>query len=407
MNRRLRLRFATHGLAAAIGLAAGMVWLDGEMPATRMEDATLSAPSAAARKETVSSWVTASLANAGQQREEIDHYRDWEKLPIPELLQRNRREADEEKADLQREIDAIITASARFLDHPDPASLIRDLGRTDDAATFAAFHAWQQRDPDAAFAFLCRNWRMADDSWTTPALLEREYGREWMMRKLHDVQTPYRLRNSLALGLAQSLAWDGDLTGLIRLYQAVLEPKFKDTIAYQIGSDWPLADPAETARMLSAAPVELRNRLLGAWAPLVNNPFMGHSMPPQYASVEWFRQLRAALDPSLVPAGIRDNPCDPWYLMLTPDPAGQQESTEANLETIAPALPDDARALNFLDRNRVLWDAAADTKTRETILQHARSKWRVWHDFAPRHAEAWRDTLPSGHPLRQDLTKSE
>jgi hypothetical protein len=144
MHRVLGL--VSHGIVWAIGLFGGRMLFDHSGTGVFVGDPPSPVP--ASHAQVAAAWRDQSLAKARAERWRIDHYRDWEKLPVPELLKRHRREVAEQRAEYQQRLDAIVTASSQYRDLTDPAAAIRaEAGKqgTEGAdAAFAIFHAWRE-----------------------------------------------------------------------------------------------------------------------------------------------------------------------------------------------------------------------------------------------------------------------
>jgi hypothetical protein len=328
----------------AIGLFGGLVLLHRHGPGLGLFVSNPPPPPPAGQARVVAAaWFDQALAKVKADHEETSSFSDREKLPIPELLKQYRRELEEERAEVNLRLDAIVNASSRYRDHPDPAAAMRTAlkNQTDEGTNtaLAIFHAWRERDLDAALACLARSWRLLDELYTTSALLEREFGRDWMAQQLRDDKLPYRMRRTIANGLATHFAWDAGLAGFITCYQTITDPELKDRFWERFADEWRLQDPPEVARILANdCPAAVRDKLLNDWAPPQGtfSDFSFHPPDPAtYVTVEWFKQVRGALDPSLVPEAIRDNECKPWWLELLPvakpEPASLDETIKSNL----------------------------------------------------------------------------
>jgi len=335
--------FASHGIVLAIGLFGGLVLLDRHGPRLGLiaSDPPQPPPAPAGHaRAAATAWLDQALAKVKVSREEANSLSDREKLPIPELLKQYRRELDEERAETNPRLDAIVNAASRYQDQPDPAAAMRAAlkNQTDEGTdtALAIFHAWRERDPAAALACLGRNWRLLDELYTTSDLLEREFGPDWMAQQLRDDKLPYRMRRTIATGLATHLGRDAGLAGFITCYQTITDPELKDQFWRRFAGEWRLEDPPEVARILAnGCPAALRDKLLDEWAP-PEGPIADFS---PYVTVEWFKQVRGALDPSLVPEEIRDNECKPWWLerlpMTKPEPASLDATIKSNLTDVA------------------------------------------------------------------------
>ena len=129
------------------------------------------------------------------------------------------------------------------------------------------------------------------------------------------------------------------MAGFITCYQTVTDPELKDQFWRRFVDEWRLEDPPEVARILAnGCPAAVRDKLLHEWAPpeVMFADISFHPPDPSaYATVEWFKQVRGALDPSLVPEAIRDNECKPWWLerleIATPEPASLDGTIKSNL----------------------------------------------------------------------------
>ncbi len=339
MHSPRRFGFTSHAVVLAVGLSGGLLLLDQRRLGLPVDAPPPQEP--ASHAQVAGAWLEQALAKAREEREKSDHCMDWEKLPIPELLKRNRREVDEQRAEIDPRLDAIISASSRYRDQADPEAAMRATLRTlTDEATdtaLAMLHAWLVRDPEAALAGLGRNWRLLDDWYMLPALLEREFGRAWLAQQLGDEGVPYRMRHAIAHGLGTYLAWDAGLAGFLSSYQAVTDPVLRDRLWSTFTQEWPLEEPREVARILTnECPPALRNKLLDLWAPPQGDVFQQGSFPASYrVSVEWFKQVRDTLEPAMVPEAIRDNKCQPWWLerleKTKPEPASLDASIAALL----------------------------------------------------------------------------
>ena len=111
-----------------------------------------------------------------------------------------------------------------------------------------------------------RNWGLLERDYIA-ALLERNFGIEWMKAKIADDGTPYRLQTVLACELGTQSAHGKGLAGLLETYKSIPDPRLKIQMAWHFTFDWPLDEPKVVARFLSAdAPKELRVTLLQEWA---------------------------------------------------------------------------------------------------------------------------------------------
>lgn len=343
-NRGLGL--ASHGFVLAIGLFGGLVLLDRHGPGLGLLSVDPPPPPPAPAdhaRAAAAAWFDQALTRVKADHKETNSLSDREKLPIPELLKQYRRELDEKRAEASQRLDAIVNAASRYQDQPDPAAAMRaaqnDPTDKGSDAALAIYHAWCGRDPNAALACLGRNWRLLGDWETTPALLEREFGRDWMARQVREDKLPYRMRRIIASGLASHLAWDAGLAGFLNCYQTVTDPELKDQFWRRFADEWRLEDPPEVARILTnGCPPAVRDKLLDDWAPPQGtfSDFSCHPPGPSaYVTVEWFKQVRGALDPALVPEAIRDNECKPWWLehlpMTKPEPASLDATIKSNL----------------------------------------------------------------------------
>ena len=335
-----RLGLASHGFVLAIGLLGGLVLLDrhGLEPGRLASTPRPPAPSAHARA-VAAAWLDQALAKVTADRKESNHFLDREKLPIPELLKQIRRDSKEERAETSQRVDAIVNASSRYLDQPDPAAAMRDAQKNPTAenidTALAIFHAWRERDPEAALASLGSNWHLLGFCDTTPALLEHEFGRDWMAQQVREDNLPYRMRRAITSGLASHLAWDAGLAGFLTCYQTIPDPELKDLFWRRFAQEWPLDDPLEVVSILTNnCPPALRDKLLHQWAP-PESPFSNHSLETTNVTVEWFKQVRGGLDPSLVPEAIRNNECKPWWSnpfgIALPEPKSLEEAIHSNL----------------------------------------------------------------------------
>ncbi|MEO5912900.1 MAG: hypothetical protein ABIS50_01620 [Luteolibacter sp.] len=301
-----RRAFASHGLALLIGGFGGLAILDNSKTAGNQNGTSTTKSVGAGANEMAETWIGDSLGKIREKNTEKE-LSPRKPLTMAEQLRANRVEAEKERKEYADQVDEILAEAPRYANEPDPAAAIREnmrAGRWQENHSMAIFQAWIDKDPEAALAELARNWKL-QESEDIPLLLERKFGREWLAQQIGDDDAPYRFRNSALDAFARDLAWDGGLDGLLKAYNSIANPKMKLRLVYWFSWNWPLDDPAATARILSEnVPVEMRNSLLDKWKPPTDfgSSFpMNPSTPFPYMSHEWYHQLCEAMAPGSLP----------------------------------------------------------------------------------------------------------
>lgn len=283
---------STHGAAVLLGFFVMKGWLIGGSVA-KSHDQQPAPPVHGSREERTSAWIDDTLRKV-REREAAESNAKQPTLTLPETLEKLQLEVATNDTKLQERIERVANAARNHHAGLDPAEAIRAAlraARTQDEVALVILQAWLERDPVAALAELGRNRGLLRDR-AIPEMLEREFGSEWMIAQIGDDLAPYPLRTVLASWLGLKLARGERLDELLRQYHAIADPKLKSELAAGFAGNWPMGDTAVIARFLAdQAPVDLRRQLLAEFGRGVN-PFGRDSNP------EWFKKLRAAMDPA-------------------------------------------------------------------------------------------------------------
>ena len=294
----------THGAAILVGCLAGKILLGDATSVVLSDQSTTRSDATPTSMEISSAWLDESLRQVRTEKVKSNTTQQ-NPLTIPELLRKSREEADAERKGCNDRVDAIVKESAQYANEPDPLAAIRRNMRAEnprDDHSLAIFQAWLVKDTETALAELGLNWRLSQDE-DIPLILERKLGRDWLKRQVEDDDTPYRLRTGLTGSLGRTLAWEGDLAGLLKQYDSISDPALKLRLVDSFSWSWPLDDPLLTARMLKQGPEAVRDGLMDRLAPPVelvsqSGSFpAGPATPPTYATWEWFDVLHAEMNP--------------------------------------------------------------------------------------------------------------
>lgn len=297
----------THGAAILLGFGAwlGMVWNRREACAKQTEIAApLPRPHGS---EAASAWIEDSLRKARENEAEEQEHKEQKPGTLAELLKQNREKAEASRKQLSERVERIVRAAQHHPGEADPASAIcvairassGRIGEPDDSA-LVIVQAWLDRNPDGVLTELGRNCGLLREK-AIPAMLERKFGRKWMLRQIGDDGISFRLRTALTSGLGSQIAALEGFSELLQHYNLIADLRLKTTLVSGFAEAWPMDEPAVTARFLtSEAPVELRNQLLAHL-----------ERRPNDSDHEWFEKLCDAMGPDCVPERYRKRTAPP------------------------------------------------------------------------------------------------
>lgn len=278
-GRRLRSRWiptATHGAALLLGV---LVWIalfgDRSSGLPRSAEAARHQASRVAVDQ-ATAWTDAALTRM-RGKETAKEREETGPATLEEFLEEDRKDRKKWWQTRDEELDQVIARAQKMRGPSDPAATIRAAVRNqpNQMDELVLFQHWLDTDPDAALAELERNWLLNEREYIA-ALLQRKFGTDWMLGKIADAATSYRLRDTLARELGFQAAQGRGLAGLLKFYHSIPDPQLKNQLAWNFSWEWPLGDPREAARVLGdGAPKELQDLLLEQWA------------NPQYGPSEW------------------------------------------------------------------------------------------------------------------------
>ncbi len=113
---------ATHGAAVLLGVSVCVFWV-GEETTGELRTEPVAKAIQARDSDEARAWIEDSLR---QVRESAAKLREEKKpLSVPELLKKRRKEADEERKELEARLDQIVKAARNHQSESDPAKAIR------------------------------------------------------------------------------------------------------------------------------------------------------------------------------------------------------------------------------------------------------------------------------------------